>query len=345
VLRQRQREFATCLEFSLSGNASRADAVFLLRRKGPYMSDDTIVLICCESLGLSVEKATCAFAGPGGQWAQSCPPTYAKRLAASLLANKGFHMLKVSIARLAAVAIALTATVGLGIPVAHADASNVTRDSTFSFASYTCSTSTTVQTGAVTAGDYIFIGAGSKDSLGPDLTDSQGNFYFRDNAQSAGGPLTIRKAYTWDTQVSTTSSTGITITVPCAGAYVAGSGEVVTAAAGTTAHFSDVYYGLSTSWADATSATATASRSVPDANDYVFGFAYTREARSLVTSGTNVYHDDGYKHNNTSGTADSVDNIGSSYVTWAANSYPAMAFSTGSTASWGIFVSTLVHFS
>jgi hypothetical protein len=260
------------------------------------------------------------------------------------IGKQGVHMRKVRGARLAAIAIALTGMVGLGAPVAHADAANVTRDSTFSFATYTCSTSTTVQTGAVTAGDYIFIGVGDKGTYTTSLTDSQSNSYSRDTYTTYGGPMTQRGVATFDAKVSTTSSSGVTITVPCAVAYVAGSGEVVTPASGTTASFPD-NHGLQTSWDNATSATFTDSVSVTDANDLVFGFAYTREARSLVTSGSNAYHDNGYNHNNTSGTADSVDNIGSSYVTWAANSYPVMAFSTGSSASWGAFVTTLVHFS
>ena len=253
-------------------------------------------------------------------------------------------MLKVRIARLAAIALALTGMVGLGTPAAHADAANVTRDSTFSFASYTCSTSTTVQTGAVTAGDIILIGVGQKGAaLGrTDVTDNQGNGYFEDIGKGFGGALTPRGLAIFDAKVATTSSSGVTITVACSVATIAGSGEILTSASSRTFWPED--HTLATSWDNATSASFTDVNATTEANDLVFVFAYTREARSLVTSGSNAYHDNGYNHNNTSGTADSVDNIGSSYVTWPTSSYPAVAFSTGSTASWGAFLDLKIHF-
>jgi hypothetical protein len=253
-------------------------------------------------------------------------------------------MLKVRIARLAAIALALTGMVGLGTPVAHADAANVTRDSTFSFASYTCSTSTTVQTGAVTAGDIILIGVGTKGGalVHGAVTDNQGTGFLEDVSHTFGGPLTQRGLSIFDTTVATTSSTGVTITLACSVASIAGSGEVLTPGSGGAYWPED--HTLSTSWDNATSASFTDITATTEANDLEFGFAYTREARSLVTSGSNAYDDNGYNHNNTSGTADSVDNIGSSYVTWPTSSYPAMAFSTGSTASWGAFVSLKIHF-
>jgi hypothetical protein len=253
-------------------------------------------------------------------------------------------MLKVTIARLAAIALALTGMVGLGTPVAHADAANVTRDSTFSFASYTCSTSTTVQTGAVTAGDIILLGVGQKGAAlgGTAVTDNQGNGYFEDIGKTFGGSLTQRGLAIFDATVATTSSTGVTITVACSVASIAGSGEVLTPGTGT--QFWPEDHTLATSWDNATSASFTDVNANAAANDLVFVFAYTRESRSLVTSGTNAYHDNGYQHNNTSGTADSVDNIGSSYVTWPASSYPAVAFSTGSSASWGAFLDLKIQF-
>jgi len=257
--------------------------------------------------------------------------------------GKVVHMRKVRGARLAAIVVALSGMVGLGTSVAHADVPNVTRDSTFSFASYTCSTSTTVQTGAVTAGDIILIGVGQKGSaLGSGaVTDNQSNGYLEDMSHTFGGPLTQRGIAVYDTKVATTSSTGVTITVACSVAEIAGSGEILTPT-GTT--FWPEIHTLNTSWDNATSASFTDTTATTEANDLVFAFAYTRESRSLVTSGTNAYHDNGYKHTNTSGTADSVDNIGSTYVTWPASSYPTVAFSTGSTTSWGAFMALKVHF-